>query len=136
MQRLEAGGSAAGGEGIKLAYKVARENFIRDGNNRVILSTDGDFNVGVTSDGELQRLIESKRDDGIFLTVLGFGTGNIKDSKMELLADKGNGNYAYIDTIGEARKTLVSEMGATLFTEARDAKLTIECTPARGDAYP
>ncbi len=135
IEQLEAGGSTAGGEGIKLAYKVAKENFIRDGNNRVILSTDGDFNVGVTSDGELQRLIESKRDDGIFLTVLGFGTGNIKDSKMELLADNGNGNYAYIDTIGEARKTLVSEMGATLFTVAKDVKLQIEFNPARVAAY-
>jgi Ca-activated chloride channel family protein len=135
IQQLEAGGSTAGGQGITLAYKVAKENFIRDGNNRVILSTDGDFNVGVTSDGELQQLIESKRNDGIFLTVLGFGTGNIKDSKMELLADKGNGNYAYIDTIGEARKTLVSEMGATLFTVAKDVKLQIEFNPAHVAAY-
>ena len=110
IQSLEAGGSTAGGAGIKLAYEVAKENFIDGGNNRVILATDGDFNVGASSDGELEQLIESKRNDRIFLTVLGFGTGNIKDSKMELLADKGNGNYAYVDTLAEARKVLVSEM--------------------------
>jgi len=109
---LEAGGSTAGGEGIKLAYKVAKDNFLQNGNNRVILATDGDFNVGISSDGELEQLIESKRRDHIYLTVLGFGTGNIKDSKMELLADKGNGNYAYIDTINEARKVFVQELGA------------------------
>lgn len=135
IARLEAGGSTAGGEGIELAYKVAKENFIASGNNRVILATDGDFNVGVTSDGDLQQLIERKRGDGIFLTVLGFGTGNIKDSKMELLADKGNGNYAYIDTIGEARKVLVKEMGATLLTIAKDVKLQIEFNPSHVLAY-
>jgi Ca-activated chloride channel family protein len=132
---LEAGGSTAGGAGIQLAYDVANDNFIDGANNRVILATDGDFNVGVSSDGELERLIESKRKDGIFLTVLGFGSGNIKDSKMELLADKGNGNYAYIDTISEARKTLVHEMGATLFTVAKDVKLQIEFNPAHVAAY-
>jgi Ca-activated chloride channel family protein len=135
IEQLEAGGSTAGGEGILLAYQTARENFVENGNNRVILATDGDFNVGVTSDGELQRLIETKREDGIFLTVLGFGTGNIKDSKMELLADKGNGNYAYIDTVDEARKTLVHEMGATLMTIAKDVKIQIEFNPARVGAY-
>ncbi|HKR63455.1 MAG TPA: VWA domain-containing protein, partial [Thermoanaerobaculia bacterium] len=135
IEQLEAGGSTAGGEGIVLAYDVAKENFLRSGNNRVILATDGDFNVGVTSDGELEQLIEEKREAGIFLTVLGFGTGNIKDSKMELLADKGNGNYAYIDTIDEARKTLVHEMGATLLTIAKDVKIQIEFNPAHVGAY-
>jgi Ca-activated chloride channel family protein len=135
IQSLEAGGSTAGGAGIKLAYEVAKKNFIDGGNNRVILATDGDFNVGASSDGELEQLIESKRRDRIFLTVLGFGTGNIKDSKMELLADKGNGNYAYIDTLSEARKVLVSEMGATLFTIAKDVKLQIEFNPAKVASY-
>ena len=132
---LEAGGSTAGGAGIKLAYRIARENFIDGGNNRVILATDGDFNVGASSDGELEQLIEEKRKDRIFLTVLGFGMGNLKDSKMELLADKGNGNYAYIDDLAEARKTLVQEMGGTLFTVAKDVKLQIEFNPAKVLAY-
>ena len=135
IERLAAGGSTAGGEGIVLAYKVARESFVEGGNNRVILATDGDFNVGVSSDGELERLIEEKRRQRIFLTVLGFGTGNVKDSKMELLADKGNGNYAYIDTIHEARKVLVRELGATLTTIAKDVKLQIEFNPAKVRAY-
>ena len=135
IDAFEAGGSTAGAEGIVLAYQVAKDNFLRNGNNRVILATDGDFNVGVTSDGELERLIEDKRRDGIFLTVLGFGTGNIKDSKMELLADKGNGNYSYIDTIAEARKSLVQEMGATLVTVAKDVKLQVEFNPAHVGAY-
>ncbi|HEV7425003.1 MAG TPA: VWA domain-containing protein [Thermoanaerobaculia bacterium] len=135
IQSLEAGGSTAGGAGIKLAYEVAKQNFIDGGNNRVILATDGDFNVGASSDGELEQLIESKRRDRIFLTVLGFGTGNVKDSKMELLADKGNGNYAYIDTLSEARKVLVSEMGATLFTIAKDVKLQIEFNPTKVASY-
>lgn len=132
---LSAGGSTAGGAGIKLAYKTAKEHFIKDGNNRVILATDGDFNVGVSSGDELTRLIEDKRDDGIFLTVLGFGTGNYKDSKMEKLADNGNGNYAYIDNIMEAKKVLVNEMGATLFTIAKDVKLQIEFNPAKVKSY-
>jgi len=135
IQSLEAGGSTAGGAGIKLAYDVAKQNFIDGGNNRVILATDGDFNVGASSDGELEQLIESKRADRIFLTVLGFGIGNIKDSKMELLADKGNGNYAYVDSLSEARKVLVSEMGATLFTIAKDVKLQIEFNPAKVASY-
>ena len=135
IDQLEAGGSTAGGEGIYLAYQVAKQNFLENGNNRVILATDGDFNVGVSSDGELERLIESKRRDRIFLTVLGFGTGNIKDSKMELLADKGNGNYAYVDSLAEARKVLVQEMGATLFTIAKDVKIQIEFNPAHVAAY-
>lgn len=135
IEQLEAGGSTAGGEGIVLAYKVARENFVEGGNNRVILATDGDFNVGVSSDGELERLIEEKRRSRISLSVLGFGTGNVKDSKMELLADKGNGNYAYIDTIQEARKVFVRELGATLTTIAKDVKLQIEFNPAKVRAY-
>jgi Ca-activated chloride channel family protein len=135
IQALEAGGSTAGGAGIKLAYDVARDNFLDRGNNRVILATDGDFNVGTSSDGALEQLIESERRDHISLTVLGFGTGNTKDSKMELLADKGNGNYAYIDTLSEARKVLVQEMGATLFTIAKDVKLQIEFNPAKVASY-
>ena len=135
IQSLSAGGSTAGGEGILLAYKTAKENFLRNGNNRIILATDGDFNVGVSSDGELERLIAEKRNEGIFLTVLGFGTGNIKDSKMELLADKGNGNYAYIDNLNEAKKVLVSEMGGTLLTIAKDVKIQMEFNPAQVAAY-
>ncbi|MEA2569445.1 MAG: Ca-activated chloride channel [Acidobacteriota bacterium] len=135
IDELEAGGSTAGGEGILLAYKTAKENLIEDGNNRVILATDGDFNVGVSSDGELEQLIEKKRTEGIALTVLGFGNGNIKDSKMELLADKGDGNYAYIDNLLEARKTLVTEMGGTLLTIAKDVKLQIEFNPSKVLAY-
>ncbi len=135
LQRLRAGGCTAGGAGIKLAYKLAKDNFIEGGNNRVILATDGDFNVGVSSEGELVRMIEEKRADGIFLTVLGFGTGNYKDSKMEQLADKGNGNYAYIDNIQEARKVLVSEMSATLLTIAKDVKIQVEFNPTRVQAY-
>lgn len=135
IERLEAGGSTAGGAGIELAYKLAQESFIKNGNNRVILATDGDFNVGTSSDSELVRLIEKKRDSGIYLTVLGFGTGNLKDSKMEKLADKGNGNYAYIDDILEAKKTLVNEMGGTLVTIAKDVKIQVEFNPAQVKAY-
>ena len=135
IENLEAGGSTAGGEGIELAYQVARENFVQGGNNRVILATDGDFNVGPSSDGELVRLIEEKRDEGIFLSILGFGTGNLKDSKMEQLADKGNGNYAYLDSIREANKVLVSEMAGTLLTIAKDVKIQIEFNPAKVKAY-
>jgi Ca-activated chloride channel family protein len=135
IDKLEARGSTAGGAGINLAYEVATRNFIPSANNRVILATDGDFNVGVSSDGELLRLIERERESGVFLTVLGFGTGNIKDSKMELLADKGNGNYAYVDTISEARKVLVSELGGTLNTIAKDVKVQVEFNPANVQAY-
>ena len=135
IENLEAGGSTAGGQGIELAYAQAKESFIKEGNNRVILATDGDFNVGVSSDGELVRLIEKKREEGVFLTVLGFGTGNYKDSKMEQLADKGNGNYAYIDDILEAKKVLVKEMGGTLVTIAKDVKIQIEFNPAKVKAY-
>ncbi len=135
VERLEAGGSTAGGAGIALAYDVARKRFIEGGNNRVILATDGDFNVGASSDGEMVRLIEEERDSGIFLTVLGFGTGNLKDSKMEQIADRGNGNFHYVDGLLEARKVLVEEMGGTLFTVAKDVKLQVEFNPARAAAY-
>jgi Ca-activated chloride channel homolog len=135
IDRLEAGGSTAGGAGIQLAYQTAKSNFIASGNNRVILATDGDFNVGVSSEGELVRLIEEKRKDGIFLTVLGFGTGNLKDSKMEQLADKGNGHYAYIDELQEARKVFINELGGTLFTIAKDVKIQVEFNPTRVQAY-
>ena len=135
VDRLEAGGSTAGGAGIALAYDVARKHFIEGGNNRVILATDGDFNVGASSDGEMVRLIEEERDSGIFLTVLGFGTGNLKDSKMEQIADHGNGNFHYVDGLLEARKVLVEEMGGTLFTVAKDVKLQVEFNPARAAAY-
>lgn len=135
IDRLSAGGSTAGGEGIKLAYKTAIQNFIKNGNNRVILATDGDFNVGASSDGDMETLIEQERKSGVFLSVLGYGMGNYKDSKMETLADKGNGNYAYIDNITEARKTLVSEFGGTLFTVAKDVKLQLEFNPAKVASY-
>jgi Ca-activated chloride channel homolog len=135
VDRLSAGGSTNGGAGIQLAYQMATENFIEGGINRVILATDGDFNVGVSSDGALQRLIEDKAKSGVFLTVLGFGTGNIKDSKMEMLADKGNGNYAYIDSLMEARKVLVEQMGATLETIAKDVKIQVEFNPVEVAGY-
>ncbi|MEM6828928.1 MAG: von Willebrand factor type A domain-containing protein [Bacteroidota bacterium] len=135
LEKLQAGGSTAGGAGIELAYKTAKEHFVDGGNNRVILATDGDFNVGASSNAEMERLIEKKREDGIFLTVLGFGMGNYKDSKMELLADKGNGNYAYIDNMREAKKVLVSEFGSTLFTIAKDVKIQVEFNPAVFQAY-
>jgi Ca-activated chloride channel homolog len=135
LERLEAGGSTAGGAGIKLAYALAKANFKEGGNNRVILCTDGDFNVGVSSNSEMEELIEEKREDGIFLTVLGYGMGNYKDSKLEILSDKGNGNYAYIDNLSEARKVLVTEFGGTLFTIAKDVKLQIEFNPAKVKAY-
>ncbi|MBT3647304.1 MAG: DUF3520 domain-containing protein [Flavobacteriales bacterium] len=135
IDRLQSGGSTAGGAGIKLAYNVAAKNFNSEGNNRVILATDGDFNIGASSDGEMQRLIENKRETGVFLTVLGFGMGNYKDSKMEVLADKGNGNYAYIDNITEAKKTLVNEFGSTLFAVAKDVKIQIEFNPANVAEY-
>jgi Ca-activated chloride channel family protein len=135
IDNLQAGGSTAGGEGIKLAYKTAKENFVREGNNRVILCTDGDFNVGVSSDAELETMIEKERKSGVFLTVLGYGMGNYKDNKMQKLADKGNGNHAYIDGISEAKKVLVNEFGGTLFTIAKDVKLQIEFNPAKVQAY-
>ena len=135
IDQLEAGGSTAGGEGIQLAYKVARENFIKGGNNRIILATDGDFNVGVSSDDELVSLVEKERKSGVSLSVLGYGMGNYKDNKMQQLADKGNGNHSYIDNINEARKVLVSEFGSTLFTIAKDVKIQIEFNPAKVQAY-
>jgi Ca-activated chloride channel homolog len=135
IDNLQAGGSTAGGQGIKLAYATAKSNFAKGGNNRVILCTDGDFNVGVSSDDELERLIEEERKTGIFLTVLGFGTGNYQDAKMQKLADKGNGNHAYIDNQNEAKKVLVSEFGGTLFTIAKDVKLQIEFNPKKVQGY-
>ncbi|TXB64818.1 DUF3520 domain-containing protein [Vicingus serpentipes] len=135
LNNLNAGGSTAGGAGIKLAYKIAQENFIKEGNNRIILATDGDFNIGASSDGEMTRLIEEKRKSGVYLTCLGFGMGNYKDSKMETLADKGNGNYAYIDNILEAKKVLVTEMGGTMFTIAKDVKLQLEFNPEKIESY-
>jgi Ca-activated chloride channel family protein len=133
--RLEAGGSTNGAEGITLAYQVAQEQFVKGGINRVILATDGDFNVGVTNQGDLTRLIEAKRASGIYLSVLGVGTGNVKDSTMEKLADRGNGNYAYLDSLHEARKVLVNEGGATLVTVAKDVKIQVEFNPANVAAY-
>jgi Ca-activated chloride channel family protein len=135
IDELQAGGTTAGGQGIELAYKIAKEHFLANGSNRVILATDGDFNVGVSSDAELVRMIENKREQGIFLTILGFGGGNYKDSKMEQLADKGNGNYAYIDNILEAQKVLVNEIGGTLHTIARDVKLQLEFNPLHVRSY-
>jgi len=135
INRLEAGGSTAGGEGIRLAYNTARNNFIKSGNNRVILCTDGDFNVGVSSDASLESLIENERKSGVFLTVLGYGMGNYKDNKMQKLADKGNGNHAYIDTEKEAKKVLVNEFGGTLFAIAKDVKLQVEFNPVNVQAY-
>ena len=135
IAHLESGGSTNGAAGIKLAYEVARKHFIRNGINRVVLATDGDFNVGVTSQDELVRLIEQERASGVFLSVLGVGTGNLKDSTMEKLADKGNGNYAYLDSLHEARKVLVREAGATLATIAKDVKIQVEFNPKAVSAY-
>jgi len=135
LDRLQSGGSTAGGAGLKLAYKVAQENFIEEGNNRIILATDGDFNIGSSSNAEMERMIEKKREHGVFMTVLGFGMGNYKDDKMEIIADKGNGNYAYIDNIQEARKVFITEFGGTLFTIAKDVKFQIEFNPARVKGY-
>jgi Ca-activated chloride channel family protein len=135
LARLEAGGSTNGASGITLAYEVARRNFIHGGVNRVILATDGDFNVGVTNQSDLVQLIERERATGIFLSVLGVGTGNLKDSTMEKLADKGNGNYAYLDSVHEARKVLVREAGSTLETIAKDVKIQVEFNPREVSAY-
>lgn len=135
LDRLNAGGSTAGAAGITLAYKVAREHFIEGGNNRIILATDGDFNVGPSSDGELVRLIETQRSKGVFLSVLGFGTGNLQDDMMEKISNSGNGNYAYIDNIKEARKVLVEEMSGTLYTIAKDVKLQLEFNPTQVKEY-
>lgn len=135
IESLSAGGSTAGGAGIELAYELAQKNFIKNGNNRVILATDGDFNVGASSDKAMKTLIEEKRETGVFLSVLGFGYGNYKDSKLETLADKGNGNHAYIDTLQEAKKVFGTEFGGTLFTIAKDVKIQIEFNPSKVQAY-
>ena len=135
IDSLQAGGSTAGSEGLKLAYKTAKESFDPSGNNRVILATDGDFNVGPSSEGELTRMIEEYRKDGVFLSILGFGMGNIKDNKMESMADNGNGNYAYIDNAQEAQKVMVSQMAGTLYTIAKDVKIQVEFNPAQVKAY-
>ena len=135
LGELESGGSTNGGEGIRLAYDVAAENFVQGGTNRVILATDGDFNVGTTSEGELTRLIEEKAATGVFLTVLGFGMGNYNDSGLEALADRGNGNYAYVDSLNEGRKVLVEQMAGTLLTIAKDVKIQVEFNPRRVAAY-
>ncbi|MFV0378857.1 MAG: von Willebrand factor type A domain-containing protein [Mangrovibacterium sp.] len=135
LSQLQSGGSTAGGEGLKLAYAVANKNFIKGGNNRIILATDGDFNVGVSSTSEMERLVEKERESGIFMSVLGFGTGNIKDDRMETIADKGNGNYAYIDNIQEARRVLISQFGGTLFTIAKDVKFQLEFNPQQVKSY-
>ena len=135
IAELQPGGSTNGAEGIQLAYDIAGQNFMKGGINRVILATDGDFNVGVTSQGELIRLIEEKREKGVFLSVLGVGTGNVKDSTMEKLADKGNGNYAYLDSLHEARRVLIAEAGATLVTVAKDVKIQVEFNPRAVGAY-
>ncbi len=135
LDKLSAGGSTAGGAGLKLAYQMAHKNFMKTGNNRIILATDGDFNVGVSSNSEMEKLIETERDKGIAITVAGFGMGNYKDSKMELIADKGNGNYFYIDNIQEARKALVEEFGGTLHTIAKDVKFQLEFNPVHVVGY-
>ncbi len=135
IDRLKVGGSTNGGAGIELAYKVARENFIKEGVNRVILCTDGDFNVGTTSTGALERMVEEKAKSGVFLSVLGFGRGNLNDAMMETISNKGNGNYAYIDGITEAQKVLVEQMGGTLITIAKDVKIQVEFNPTQAEAY-
>ena len=135
LEQLSAGGSTAGGQGIQLAYKTAEENVIANGNNRVILCTDGDFNVGVSSTGDLVRLIEEKRKKDIYLTICGFGMGNYKDNRMEQISNAGNGNYFYIDNIHEAKKVFVKEMRANLFTIAKDVKIQVEFNPAKVKAY-
>ncbi len=135
LDNLTAGGSTAGGAGIQLAYKIARKNFIQGGNNRIILCTDGDFNVGVSSPEGLESLIERERQSGVFLTVLGYGMGNYKDNRMQVLAQKGNGNHAYIDNMQEANKVLVKEFGGTIYTVAKDVKLQVEFNPALVQAY-
>ena len=135
IEELEAGGSTAGAAGIKKAYEIAKQQFIKGGNNRIILASDGDFNVGESSDESMEELIAKESKSGVFLTVLGYGMGNLKDSKMEILADKGHGNYAYIDNISEARKAMVTEFGGTLFTVAKDVKIQVEFNPTYVQAY-
>lgn len=135
IDQLSASGSTAGGAGIMMAYDIAKKKFIKGGNNRIILATDGDFNVGASSDKDMEQLIEEERGSGVSISILGFGMGNLKDSKMERMADKGHGNYAYIDNITEATKSMVSEFGGTLFTVAKDVKLQVEFNPAKVQAY-
>jgi Ca-activated chloride channel family protein len=135
LDRLRAGGSTNGGSGIRLAYQVAADHFIQGGINRVLLATDGDFNVGTTSNDELVALVTEKAKSGVFLSVLGFGTGNLKDDRLELLADRGNGNYSYVDTLSEGRKVLVRQAGGTLHTIAKDVKIQVEFNPARVAGY-
>ncbi|MFT3903324.1 MAG: von Willebrand factor type A domain-containing protein [Niabella sp.] len=135
IDALHAGGYTAGGAGLRLAYKVATDNFIKNGNNRVVLCTDGDFNVGESSDDAMERLIEEKRKSGVYLTVLGYGSGNYQDAKMQKLADKGNGNHAYIDNLNEAKKVLINQFGGTMFTIAKDVKLQIEFNPSLVQGY-
>lgn len=135
IENLYASGGTAGSDGIQRAYRIAATNFIKGGNNRIILSTDGDFNIGPSSPQELEKLIETKRSSGIYLTVLGFGMGNYKDNRIQTLAEKGNGNHAYIDNLTEAKKVLVNEFGGTLFTIAKDVKIQVEFNPAKVQAY-
>lgn len=135
LENLSAGGSTAGGEGIQLAYKIARQNFLKDGNNRIILCTDGDFNVGVSSEEGLEQLVEKERKSGVYLTVLAYGMGNYKDNLVQTLAEKGNGNHAYIDNLQEANRVLVNEFGATMCTVAKDVKLQVEFNPSQVQAY-
>ena len=135
LDRLHAGGSTAGSAGLKLAYQVAEENYMEDGNNRIILATDGDFNVGPSSNAEMERMIETYRNKGIFISVTGFGMGNYKDDKMEIIADKGNGNYFYIDNLMEAKKIFINEFSSTLYTIAKDVKIQIEFNPAYVKEY-
>lgn len=135
IDALEAGGSTAGAAGIIKAYQIARSNFIKNGNNRIIMATDGDFNVGASSDEDMEALIEKQRESGINISLLGYGMGNYKDSKMEILADKGRGNYAYIDNISEARKAIITEFGGTLFSVAKDVKIQVEFNPAQVQSY-
>lgn len=135
IEDLEAGGSTSGSKAIEMAYDLAEKHFIEGGNNRIIMATDGDLNVGITSEGELTRLVKKKAKKGVYLSILGYGMGNYKDNKLESMADNGNGNYAYIDTIDEARKVLVDEAGGTLFTVAKDVKLQVEFNPDMVKGY-
>lgn len=135
LSSLSTGGSTAGGAGIQLAYEIARKNFIKDGNNRVVLCTDGDFNVGISEPVQLESLIEMERKSGVFLTVLGYGMGNYKDNKMQVLAEKGNGNHAYIDNMQEANKVLVNEFGGTMYAVGKDVKLQVEFNPSKVQSY-
>ncbi|EAY26038.1 vWA domain-containing protein [Microscilla marina] len=135
LDKLQSGGSTAGGAGIKLAYKIAKQNFIKEGNNRIILATDGDFNLGASSDQAMQNLIEEKRKEGVFITVLGLGMGNYRDSKMEIIADKGNGNYYYLDNLNEAYKVFGKDLKGTLFTIAKDVKIQVEFNSAVVKSY-